>query len=763
MGSKGNDEFPFYLEKSIYIIQMSSNYGFSPTLDGLNNIDADSSTTTNIICDTIQVNTSSSVPTRIAGDNTTNIANTAFVTNAVSTAGANYVDKTTTQTISGQKTFSNANTFITGNLVAPTIKTTSGTSMSLTTTGFSDNISITAGQDLNLTSGYDTVVNSYRGTYSATNTLAFTTNGSMSFTDNFGGAVGINFNGTNIFFNNSGGATTFYAVPSCSIAPTTANHLCNKTYVDSVATGASLSANNTFTGSNIFLDPVYVKNPSASKSMTLKTTNGNITMSTGATNQANTGSLFYCNTLTVPANNSEDLLTITIPFNVNASGGNAFYPGGTLNITYTSVSVNVLKNGSSYSGSTPTATIYNTTSLTKTWTVGGTTKPPVYRAYLGNFKIPIALDIQNASTDTYDIGLTINATYTYTFTPTYTFNLFVSTTGYAFFTTTNTNNDGGTFSGTNPPYVAYAKLIGDDGSYLTSSSKLSLTGTSININGSIDSITEYGNDVNFNGSKFTLNTGQWIFKTSGTEKLTFTSNSDNVAIKTTVAGDFINFTASDDTSAFQIQDSTANGQYQKADVVIPDTTGFTLIPAGTIITFAGSTAPTGYLLCNGASLSSTNVATNPYRRLFDAIGYTYGGSGASFNIPNTQGLFVSSAGSQTLNSVAYSRTLGARQNDTVEDHKHTYSDMMWWDTDTGGGSGQTIYVSGADYQAPGGDTVGSNGDGNFSNRLTKATYPSTAVNPGTPAQQWNAPTNVSAITGTETFPANIAFNHYIKY
>ena len=34
---------------------MSTNYGFEPTLDGLNNVDADSSTTTNIICDTITV------------------------------------------------------------------------------------------------------------------------------------------------------------------------------------------------------------------------------------------------------------------------------------------------------------------------------------------------------------------------------------------------------------------------------------------------------------------------------------------------------------------------------------------------------------------------------------------------------------------------------------------------------------------------------------------------------------------------------------
>jgi microcystin-dependent protein len=181
-------------------------------------------------------------------------------------------------------------------------------------------------------------------------------------------------------------------------------------------------------------------------------------------------------------------------------------------------------------------------------------------------------------------------------------------------------------------------------------------------------------------------------------------------------------------------------------------------PVGTIITFAGTSAPTGYLLCDGTLYSQFT-----YPSLFSVIFNTYGGSFPNFRVPNTQGIFISSSGSQTLNSVSYSRTIGTRQNDTVEDHKHTYSDMMWWDTDTGGGSGQTIYVAGADFQTPGGDTVGSNGDGNFSNRLTKATWPSTAVNPGTPIQQWNTPTNVSAITGTETFPANIAFGHYIKF
>ena len=104
---------------------MSTNYGFEPTLDGLNNIDADSTTTTNIICDTIQINNSGTAPTVSALSNDTNIATTAWVNNHASSlyvtlAGAS-------QTISSEKTFSNANTFITGNTVTNDIVSASAT------------------------------------------------------------------------------------------------------------------------------------------------------------------------------------------------------------------------------------------------------------------------------------------------------------------------------------------------------------------------------------------------------------------------------------------------------------------------------------------------------------------------------------------------------------------------------------------------------------------------------------------------------------
>ena len=61
-------------------------------------------------------------------------------------------------------------------------------------------------------------------------------------------------------------------------------------------------------------------------------------------------------------------------------------------------------------------------------------------------------------------------------------------------------------------------------------------------------------------------------------------------------------------------------------------TGVVGLPPGLIFPFGGASAPAGYLLCNGASLSTTT-----YSALFAILGYTYGGSGASFSLPDLQG------------------------------------------------------------------------------------------------------------------------------
>ena len=64
------------------------------------------------------------------------------------------------------------------------------------------------------------------------------------------------------------------------------------------------------------------------------------------------------------------------------------------------------------------------------------------------------------------------------------------------------------------------------------------------------------------------------------------------------------------------------------------TTINTNTPVGCINLYAGSTAPTGWLICDGSAVSRTT-----YADLFNAIGTSYGaGDGSTtFNVPNLKG------------------------------------------------------------------------------------------------------------------------------
>lgn len=54
------------------------------------------------------------------------------------------------------------------------------------------------------------------------------------------------------------------------------------------------------------------------------------------------------------------------------------------------------------------------------------------------------------------------------------------------------------------------------------------------------------------------------------------------------------------------------------------------VPVGSIMPYVSSNAaPYGWLLCNGGSVSTTT-----YADLFGVVGYSFGGAGASFNLPN---------------------------------------------------------------------------------------------------------------------------------
>lgn len=70
---------------------------------------------------------------------------------------------------------------------------------------------------------------------------------------------------------------------------------------------------------------------------------------------------------------------------------------------------------------------------------------------------------------------------------------------------------------------------------------------------------------------------------------------------------------------------------------------------GTVIAFAANSAPSGYLLCNGASVSRST-----YAALFGVIGTTYGaGDGSStFQLPNLTDKFIQGSGTAGTNKAA---------------------------------------------------------------------------------------------------------------
>lgn len=74
-----------------------------------------------------------------------------------------------------------------------------------------------------------------------------------------------------------------------------------------------------------------------------------------------------------------------------------------------------------------------------------------------------------------------------------------------------------------------------------------------------------------------------------------------------------------------------------------------IFPAGIVLPYAGTTAPTGWLMCDGTSYLRTN-----YPRLFTAISTAHGSNAANtFNVPDYRGRFL--RGSDNMGSGAAAR------------------------------------------------------------------------------------------------------------
>ena len=218
-------------------------------------------------------------------------------------------------------------------------------------------------------------------------------------------------------------------------------------------------------------------------------------------------------------------------------------------------------------------------------------------------------------------------------------------------------------------------------------------------------------------------------------RLRDTSNSNFVAIRAP------DNAASDITLTLPSSDGNAN------DVLQSDGSGnlsFTAlpqaVPTGSVHLMASTTAPSGYLKCNGAAVSRTT-----YADLFAEIGTAFGaGDGSStFNVPDLRGEFV--RGWDDARGIDSGRNFGTAQSDQNKQHNHSATSTV---TDPGHNH---VYI---DQQAhnegyrpwKAGDNDCGQRNKNTSNAFTGISVSTSIANDG----------------GNESRPRNIAMMYVIK-
>lgn len=213
------------------------------------------------------------------------------------------------------------------------------------------------------------------------------------------------------------------------------------------------------------------------------------------------------------------------------------------------------------------------------------------------------------------------------------------------------------------------------------------------------------------------------------------------------------------------------------------------VPSGTVVSFAGSAAPSGWLLCDGSAVSRST-----YSDLFSAIGTIYGsGNGSTtFNLPDLRGRTVfgldnmggtaanrltttggisanntlgASGGSQsitlaTTNLPSHNHTFTGSQVTTSSDaHTHNYQDAYFAENFSGGTGGSSRY----------GTSANTDNDNNFYWRTSSNTHSTSPSNIATSSESHSHTVTASGTigntgNGTAFSPLNpaVVLNYIIK-
>jgi microcystin-dependent protein len=176
-----------------------------------------------------------------------------------------------------------------------------------------------------------------------------------------------------------------------------------------------------------------------------------------------------------------------------------------------------------------------------------------------------------------------------------------------------------------------------------------------------------------------------------------------------------------------------------------------VINPGTINSWGGTTAPAGWLLCDGASLPQTGT----YAALYAAIGGAFGTVGSFFNVPDLRGRFLRGVAGLTgitrdpdsgtrpfMNPGGnVNNAVGSVQADQFFSHIHTDSGHL-----------HSLFGTGPGVQFPGGTADCGMNQGATANTVALG---ANAIR--------NGIANIQPNGGSETRPLNAYTNFIIKY
>jgi microcystin-dependent protein len=170
----------------------------------------------------------------------------------------------------------------------------------------------------------------------------------------------------------------------------------------------------------------------------------------------------------------------------------------------------------------------------------------------------------------------------------------------------------------------------------------------------------------------------------------------------------------------------ANYEATRYDFDGANLTGIEGVNTGIVVPWGSAAIPSGFLLCDG-----TSYATASYTALFAVIAYTYGGSGANFNVPDLRDrtiVGVSSSNSKTLAQAIGANTVtptgniagstGSTTLTTAQIPSHTHSAGMQM--------GSTFGAEGQPNKTASAMTSGGAGSGQSHDHTLSANFAGTA-------------------------------------